>query len=318
MNNRKRKILCLNLKRRDDRKREMIQIFEDNKVNGYEFYEATDGKEIVRTEYLTKLFEGNNFRYRRGESGCALSHYNIWIDLLKDETNDYYIVFEDDVVLCNNFITKLDYIENDLEKIEWDIYFIGYHVNRVYLEKYKKIYRMDTNNIISQKLNMEACGGGTFGYIINKKGAQKMVDNIKENKIRYAIDYLIIKNDNLIKYEAFPNIVFSEIAFDNTDKGDIQYHKSTMYDNPIDAKQYDDYEFYPNKDSDGYDIMYVYLMYLSDNNYIDTLKAICDSIPNSVGFNTYGYIKYKVDVTKLNEIKNIYFKNDGIYIKKKK
>lgn len=81
--------------------------------------------------------------------------------------------------------------------------------------------------------------------------------------------------------------------------------------NNFTVKQEDNYIFYPNKDSFDFDILFI------PNKSIDELKNIADSLPNCIGFNTLGYLKYKIS-----EIQNFVFlpnvKNnpEGLYVKK--
>lgn len=92
----------VNLKRRTDRKERTENLFKNENVKNYEFVEAIDGKELVATRYIIDLFKGNNFGYKRGAVGCALSHYNLW-KRLTDDSLDYYCIFEDDIELATNF-----------------------------------------------------------------------------------------------------------------------------------------------------------------------------------------------------------------------
>lgn len=73
----------------------------------------------------------------------------------------------------------------------------------------------------------------------------------------------------------------------------------------------DDYLFYQNKDSFDFDILYI-----ADKS-IQELKNIADSLPNCLGFNTLGYLKYKI----LNEKDFVFLPNvknnpEGLYVKK--
>ena len=73
----------------------------------------------------------------------------------------------------------------------------------------------------------------------------------------------------------------------------------------------DDYLFYQNKDSFDFDILYI------ANKSIQELKNIADSLPNCMGFNTLGYLKYKIS----NEMDFIFLPNvknnpEGLFVKK--
>ena len=74
------------------------------------------------------IFNGNDFANRKSFIGCALSHYNIWLNLIKDNENEFYIIFEDDITLCNNFEYYLDKNINRVIELNYnlDILFIGF------------------------------------------------------------------------------------------------------------------------------------------------------------------------------------------------
>jgi GR25 family glycosyltransferase involved in LPS biosynthesis len=96
------KIFVINLKKREDRKKNVESIFQNINFEEYSFYEGIDGLYMSETLEIKELFTGNDFGNRKGFIGCAMTHYNIWINLIKDE-NDYYIIFEDDISLSTNF-----------------------------------------------------------------------------------------------------------------------------------------------------------------------------------------------------------------------
>jgi hypothetical protein len=73
----------------------------------------------------------------------------------------------------------------------------------------------------------------------------------------------------------------------------------------------DNYLFYQNKDSFDFDILYI------ANKSVQELKNIANSLPNCLGFNTLGYLKYKIS----NEKNFIFLPNvknnpEGLYVKK--
>jgi hypothetical protein len=74
---------------------------------------------------------------------------------------------------------------------------------------------------------------------------------------------------------------------------------------------FDNYIFHPNKDSYGHDIKHY------PNKTIEELKILADNDNNCVAFNTYGYLKYKVnDNDSFIVLENKYYTNDGMYVKK--
>src|SRR5205085_12668053 len=121
------KTVCINLERRSDRKTEMIKLFDLHHITNYEFYKAIDGSTLEPTKEIYNLFKDNDFGYRRGMIGCALSHYNIWNQLLNDTDNDFYLIFEDDInVLDTNYMNRINQILDTDGVGKADFIILGY------------------------------------------------------------------------------------------------------------------------------------------------------------------------------------------------
>jgi len=201
-------IKIINLKKRIDRKENIIKILNNELIYNYDFIEAIDGNELQPTIDLKLLFLNNDFGNRKGVIGCALSHYYLWQQLINDIDNNYYIIMEDDFTLSNNFKKKFESLISEYN--QKDIIFLGYHMfskNRFFL---KDIYENDNENIQISLLNKNLYIGGTHCYSINKNGAKILLDYINNNGIKHGIDYLMKIADNLECYETQPNLVFAE------------------------------------------------------------------------------------------------------------
>jgi GR25 family glycosyltransferase involved in LPS biosynthesis len=207
-------IKLINLKRRLDRKNNMMEKLQNVSINTneYEIIEAVDGKELKPTMYIKKLFEGNNFNYKRGVIGCALSHINLWERLINDDKNDYYVILEDDITFVDNFKEKLErsielFLEN---KIEYAL--IGAH--QITNENLNK----DNIQIVNNNDYFWSC---TYGYIISKTGSKKLLESIKNTSIKCPIDYSCIYTSCFDVYFLNEYIVHSYDYFYTNDT-DIQ------------------------------------------------------------------------------------------------
>ena len=171
----------VNLIRRVDRKEDTENEFEKAGISelDYEFIEAVDGKELELTDEINTLFLGNDFGSRKGVIGCALSHYNLWKQLVESNCN-YYTIFEDDIKLCDGFKEKWNKAKNNLEEI--DILFLGYHV----LNTNKDEIHKSIDKKLNQQLNCQLYIGGTYGYIVTQSGAKKLLEYIKNNGIKHV------------------------------------------------------------------------------------------------------------------------------------
>lgn len=294
------KIKVVNLLRRTDRRDNVIQKFKGANITNYEFIEAVDGKKIATTPEIRKLFTGNDFGNRRGVIGCALSHYNLWKQLIND-TAEYYIIMEDDFELCENFQEKM----NKIKLEDYELIFFGYHMFENERNKVKYIYNVESEHTAIEKLNKNLYIGATHCYSINRKGAIKILEYIAMNGIKHGIDYLM-KISNLDCYESRPHLAFAEWNENgkNIDT-DIQNNSDSMNLNE-DISQY--FDFVPNRDQIGNDLYY-------NRKSLDEMMAIAYNDKNCAGFNTLGFFKNNIENDKLTT--SPYFSSkDGIYIKR--
>ena len=308
------KTICVNLKRRPDRREQMIKRFESANITNYEFFDAVDGTKLDPNDEAYNLFKHSNTGvFKPGAVGCALSHYNIWKNIVSDDKYNPYVIFEDDATLSQNFKSELEKFLSDMTH-DTSIVHIGNHIhsNHPETKKWLNIYRHDTSYTI-HPLNKTMYGGGTFGYIITKEGARKLLNYIWENGIQHEIDCLILKS-NFNLYETRPHIVFSGAVnpTNNRVDSDIQYGKHILNFNKLNnTYSFDDYIFYPNKDSMGGDIREI----CAD---IPMLKNIADNTDHCVAFNSYGYIKHSIaHASKFISLNNKFYTPDGLYVKQK-
>ena len=200
-------IKIINLERRKDRKEETVSKLKDSNFveTEYEFIKAIDGRELTSDSENVHLFEGNDFRSRRGFIGCALTHFNLWKKLSKDKDHDFYLIMEDDFTLCKNFKEKMKSIKFLMK--EKEVIFLGYHMFNRDRVKFKEIYDIESNNITIDKLKKNLYIGGYYCYSISKNGATKMINYINNNGIKHGIDYLnkIIKPEHIVFWNATAN-----------------------------------------------------------------------------------------------------------------
>jgi GR25 family glycosyltransferase involved in LPS biosynthesis len=315
--NTSKSIKIVNLKHREDRKKDAINTLEKAGFSDidYEFIDAVYGKDLTisPTRELYKLFEGNDFGNRCGFIGCALSHYGLWLELLKDETNEYYIIMEDDVILCNGYKKQISGIESNFK--DKDILYHGYTMFKKNRENNKDTYDYglvnDQMQVSVYPLSKGLHIGGTFGYSINKNGARKMVEYIHKNGIKHGIDYVMKIVNTLECYETQPNLCISLWNEDNTNYDtDIQ-----KYFDSIDFSIYENYYlqiikeqfiFIRKGDQMGHDIYHKH-----DNIKNMVMRAVEDK--KCVAFNTLGFFKSDI----INITDSAWFgERDGIYIKK--
>ena len=131
-----------------------------------------------------------------------------------------YVILEDDIEFVDNFMEKLEQCVNICTKLEYGYTFIGGYTIK---EKNENI-----NNLIINELTLDYFypnkTNGTFGYIINKNAAKKLLDYINANGLQYAIDKPIIYFNSLKKIHTVNEYIVKAYALqiDNNTKTDIQ------------------------------------------------------------------------------------------------
>lgn len=231
--NDKMRIKCVNLARRPDRKENVMKLLEQEGLMEHcDMFEAVDGQALLPTDELRKLFANNDFKSKRGVIGCALSHLELWNQLLKDDVYDKYLVLEDDIDMADNMKLKLNRLMQLVDTIpNCDIVYLGNHIYKHNMKHYNA--KLTTRDIGVAKYDTKLTIGGTFGYIVTKSGAKKFVDFIDYYGIKHGIDYLMFHYDKemgLEQYEVLPRLVTSDYVDSmHIADSDIQYDTSRLF-----------------------------------------------------------------------------------------
>ena len=300
-------IKIINLKRRPDRKENVIEKMKNAGISNYQFVEAVDGNELIPTTNIRNLFRGNDFGNRKGVIGCALTHYNLWIELINNPNADYYFIMEDDFTICDQFKKVTTKLEKDAIFKNSELLLMGYHMFSKNREIYKEIYdSTDYSNIKIGNLNRDLFIGATHCYTINKKGAMKLCDYILENGIKHGIDYLFKIVLTIEAKETQPLIAFAEWNEQGKNiDSDIQNNYDSFDFNISKEDLMKKYDHYKNLDFYGSDICYS-----KPENLFDQL-IIAENNKDCVAFNTLGYFKNNVNTENL-----ISLSNCDLYVKK--
>ena len=194
------KTYIVNLVRRTDKRNHMIkQLQKLSNANielNHVFYDAIDGTiddQLANNNYrVAPWFDPNsNKAMTRGEIGCALSHYNIWNLILNSEpsqnnTIDYYMILEDDVILDTTILDKLSNIKQNLDNLSLSFDILYLH---------RKPFDLVNEISLADGVNLAKKSYWTCGYILTQLGAQKLL----------ATDYI----NNLIPVDEFIPIMYN-------------------------------------------------------------------------------------------------------------
>ena len=173
-------IYWINLKRSTDRKKHMEEILKNINIQNTRI-DAIDEKNIDLSKYVY------NLDYKRGskyEYACLLSHLKA-IKTFLESNNNIALILEDDITLeFSNFWDKSISTVIKGAPPNWDILMLSYTQLFPVKNLYSK-YNVDKNRIT-----------GAISYLINKKGARKLLNSIDIiNQKYYFEDDLEPKSD---------------------------------------------------------------------------------------------------------------------------
>jgi GR25 family glycosyltransferase involved in LPS biosynthesis len=189
-------IYCINLKNDTERWNNILNNAANANIN------------IIRFDAIIK----KNATYAN-----TLSHTNLWKNIKKKYNN--IIILEDDAIIPNNFLNKI----NNIPNINYDIIFLGggYVHGSLY-----------NNLIIPNIVEKNECKNiGFFAYIINCKSINKLLKIVLPYSLPIDIS---IRNatKNLIIYYSYPHIIKHNFKFQST-RLIIDYNKKYYSNNII-------------------------------------------------------------------------------------
>jgi GR25 family glycosyltransferase involved in LPS biosynthesis len=221
------KSYVINMKSRKDRYSTFLATNKDKLTNlNPERFDAVSGKDLVPTPGLRKLFEMNDYLWRRGMIGCSLSHMLLWTEHMKSDDKPYLLVFEDDAKCSNYFEEKLKDIISSIPE-DWDILFLGHLLKNNTTNNFDNTIKIFKIRSYADSLKISL--GGTHCYVINKSGISKLLAFFQDHQMIHGIDTMIQKSidSDVNVYYTHPILATSE-AFSSD--SDIQLKAYTEMD----------------------------------------------------------------------------------------
>ena len=152
-----------------------------------------------------------------GAIGCHYGQVQIMQNALAEGKDA--MVFEDDVVFCSDIQKRLDYIQDFLNKTEWDIFWLGatFHVGPPWWHngnnpdlpdefgnKYVQAMGRDAEQTSDPRIMKTYGAFSTHAYIVNKDSIEKVLGLLDENvHLSMGIDWIMIKIQPQLKTYAF-------------------------------------------------------------------------------------------------------------------
>ena len=168
----------------EQRRQQVKQEFGSHYIN-INIFPAVVGKEIkisdTSVDHLKVLdYRGSTILYdsskrinkkimSKGELGCSMSHIGLYSQLIKDDDNEAYFIFEDDAIFAIPFNLFTEYM-NDLPPFDsFDVCTFAIDIMWYKLEFTEKINPHYTH-IKKQYFN------AAYSYIVTKRGASRLLD----------------------------------------------------------------------------------------------------------------------------------------------
>lgn len=156
---------CISLKRSTERRALVMEEFKKAGIRDVWFFEAVDGSKLVLPELSVKPKENHSY----GQLGCMLSHLEV-MKQARAKGEKIICVFEDDLIVCNDFQKRISYIEG-LRGFSFDMLLLGGFIDN----PKNKMSTMLNHIFHIKKMN------GTYGYIINDKAMDFYIRNATYN-----------------------------------------------------------------------------------------------------------------------------------------
>ena len=147
-------------------------------------------------------------KFKVGEVGCFASHYLIWKELL-NSNYDYILVFEDDANIHDNFI---DIFKNSLNNVPSDYDLLSIYVDKNQYDRFNE-KEHQVNSLIAKAYQ----DWSTLCYVVSRKGAQTMIDFVKNNGFGEPVDWFIFRNSYRGNFNVYTLLPSQEIPVDIND-----------------------------------------------------------------------------------------------------
>ena len=152
-----------------------------------QFADAVHGKKLQITPAILNLFRGNDFKFTPntlanaaqwgGVVGCALSHVLLW-----QQVTGNTLIIEDDVYFHPKLSLHLNmlYVPRD-----WDVLIVNETTSNTIFNS-SHTQQWSRYNVNQKWIPFRS-------YIINRRGADKLLQRAEQNGIDVAIDWFVLK-----------------------------------------------------------------------------------------------------------------------------
>ena len=182
-------VFVINLERRKDRLKHVNNQLQKYNIK-YTRFNAFDGKRLHQYKNEIDLYinKSSNIMKNNGQIGCSLSHLKLWEKVVEKKMK-HALIFEDDVIILDNFNERLKNIIKELPD-DYNFVLLGGNIMRGSI--------IDGKQYILQGVNYPEFNWCLHSYLINYKFAEKLLIDIKRNKLNKTID-------SHLSYDVYPH-----------------------------------------------------------------------------------------------------------------
>jgi len=195
------RIFVINLDRRRDRWDAFVERLPFTSGDGLERFPAVDGRDLEPSGGLVRLFRGNDFQYRRGVLGCALSHYRLWQRVADDDTLGDVLILEDDVLFAAGFRRAWSRRLPVSPPAGYDLAYLGgWPLTSEELDAFEsgdESVLPAPDEYVREMIDPffgvpRRTDVGTFAYLLSRGGAQKLCAHVEAHGFHRAVDYFLM------------------------------------------------------------------------------------------------------------------------------
>ena len=193
------KILVIHYDKLVERKKHMLKQLDKAGLNDFEFI-SNHGKDKLTAQEKSKFKNLTD-----GEISLMMHHFECY--KIISEKYDYAIIFEDDVILADNFQNRIEKYIAELPE-DWDMLFFG-EGQGVHIPQYRQspgvnIYKKMTDLKNKMPGGIDGSTRCADSYIVSKKCAQKLVQVINSLQITsMPLDHLLNRINHFCKFNIY-------------------------------------------------------------------------------------------------------------------
>jgi len=175
-------VFVINLKKDIKKKEHMIKLCKMFFLD-CNFFDAVYGKFLSKEEIHKHYTIKKSKKYSKkgmslGEIGCLLSHKTIYQKMI-DENIKQALILEDDIEFSNDIVKIFDSI--DLFPKNWELMLLGHHSHAGRdIETWASIWWQQNITKEYKIIRPSEIGKGTYGYLINNRGAKKLLSKLDQ------------------------------------------------------------------------------------------------------------------------------------------